>query len=112
MLAGVLESGDATWSEDLMLPVQRHGYDEESYWTYSYSPLYDAGQVAGVFTAVADTTERVVGERRLAALRDLGSRSGVARSVAEAGGLATASLRGAAAEVPYAAVYLRNPGSD
>ncbi len=112
MLSGVLASGEATWSEDLMLPVQRHGYDEESYWTYSYSPLYDGGQVAGVFTAVSDTTERVVGERRLAALRDLGSRSGVARSVAEASRLVATSLRGAAAEVPYAAVYLRAPGTE
>jgi PAS domain S-box-containing protein len=112
MLDGVLASGEATWSEDLMLPVQRHGYDEESYWTYSYSPLYDAGQVAGVFTAVSDTTERVVGERRLAVLRDLGSRTGAARSVTEASRLVTTSLRGAGAEVPYAAVYLRAPGAD
>ena len=64
MLASVISSGQATWSEDLLLPMNRHGYWEETYWTYSYSPLHDdSGVVRGVFTAVADTTQRVVGER-------------------------------------------------
>jgi PAS domain S-box-containing protein len=108
MLDGVLADGAATWSEDLLLPMNRHGYWEETYWTYSYSPLNDDdGAVAGVFTAVSDTTERVVGERRLAVLRDIGSRSGAARSVAEACRLVTGSLRTAGLDVPLAAVYLR-----
>ena len=52
MLASVVASGQATWSEDLLLPMNRHGYWEETYWTYSYSPLHDdAGVVRGVFTA-------------------------------------------------------------
>ena len=85
MLASVMTSGQATWSEDLLLPMNRHGYWEETYWTYSYSPLHDDdGVVRGVFTAVSDTTERVIGARRLAALQDLGAQAGSARSVAEA----------------------------
>ena len=65
--------------------MDRHGYWEETYWTYSYSPLHDDdGSVRGVFTAVSDTTERVIGARRLAALQDLGAQAGSARSVAEA----------------------------
>ncbi|HXP58069.1 MAG TPA: hypothetical protein VN847_24115, partial [Streptosporangiaceae bacterium] len=39
MLVSVMASGQATWSEDLLLPMNRHGYWEETYWTYSYSPL-------------------------------------------------------------------------
>ena len=35
MLASVMSSGQATWSEDLLLPMDRHGYWEETYWTYS-----------------------------------------------------------------------------
>ena len=58
MLDSVLHTGQATWSEDLLLPMNRHGYWEETYWTYSYSPLHDDdGTVRGVFTAVRDTTE-------------------------------------------------------
>src|SRR6201996_1532734 len=110
MLASVVTSGQATWSEDLLLPMNRHGYWEETYWTYSYSPLHDdAGVVRGVFTAVSDTTERVVGERRLAALQDLGSLAGRARSAAEACQLVSQALSGAA-DVPFAPIYLRQPG--
>jgi PAS domain S-box-containing protein len=109
MLASVMTSGDATWSEDLLLPMDRHGYWEETYWTYSYSPLHDdEGVVRGVFTAVSDTTERVIGERRLAALQDLGSLAGRARSAAEAAQRVGRALAGAA-DVPFAAVYLRRP---
>ena len=113
MLASVMSSGEATWSEDLLLPMNRHGYWEETYWTYSYSPLHDDdGVVRGVFTAVSDTTERVVGERRLAALQDLGAQAGNARSVAEACQLVVTALGRARQDVPFAAIYLRRPGSD
>ena len=83
-----MSSGQATWSEDLLLPMHRHGYWEETYWTYSYSPLHDDdGMVRGVFTAVNDTTERVIGgggsprcrtwaRRRAGAQRGRGLRAG------------------------------------
>ena len=110
MLDSVMCTGRATWSEDLLLPMDRHGYWEETYWTYSYSPLQDDdGTVRGVFTAVRDTTEQVVGQRRLAALQDLGAQAGQARSVAEACDLVVRSLEGATDVVPFAAVYLRGP---
>ncbi len=112
MLRSVMTSGQATWSEDLLLPMNRHGYWEETYWTYSYSPLHDDdGVVRGVFTAVSDTTERVIGERRLAALQDLGAQAGSARSVAEACQLVVTALERAAKDVPFAAIYLRDPGT-
>ena len=113
MLVSVMSSGQATWSEDLLLPMDRHGYWEETYWTYSYSPLHDDdGVVRGVFTAVSDTTERVIGERRLAALQDLGAQAGSARSVAEACQLVVTALERARQDVPFAAIYLRRPGSN
>jgi len=110
MLDSVLHTGQATWSEDLLLPMNRHGYWEETYWTYSYSPLHDDdGTVRGVFTAVRDTTEQVVGRRRLAALQDLGAQAGQARSVAEACDLVVRALDRAREVVPFAAIYLRGP---
>ena len=113
MLDSVMSSGEATWSEDLLLPMDRHGYWEETYWTYSYSPLHDDdGMVRGVFTAVSDTTERVIGARRLAALQDLGAQAGSARSVAEACQLVVTVLERARRDVPFAAIYLRRPGTD
>ena len=113
MLHSVMSSGEAIYNEDLPLSMNRHDYWEETYWTYSYSPLHDDdGVVRGVFTAVSDTTERVIGARRLAALRDLGAQAGSARSVAEACQLVVTVLERAQRDVPFAAIYLRRPGTD
>ena len=70
----VLSTGLATWDQSLLLFVERSGYPEESYHTFSYSPLRDdAGDVVGMLCVVSEDTERVISERRLATLRDLGS---------------------------------------
>ncbi len=59
-------AGEPTWSEDLPLVMNRHGYDEPTWFTFSYSPLRDeAGRVAGMFCACTETTGRVVAERDL-----------------------------------------------
>jgi PAS domain S-box-containing protein len=112
MLNSVLATGQPTWSEDLLLPMARHGYWEETYWTYSYSPLHDDdGTVRGVFTAVTDTTERVIGARRLAALQGLAAHAGAARTVEQACGLVGAALSRAQADIPYFALYLKADGA-
>jgi PAS domain S-box-containing protein len=68
----VLEEGRATWDEGLPLFLERYGFPEESYHTFSYSPIYDDGnQIAGMLCVVTEVTERVIGERRLRVLRDL-----------------------------------------
>ncbi|MET9002684.1 SpoIIE family protein phosphatase [Amycolatopsis sp. NPDC004169] len=108
MLDSVMSTGEATWSEDLLLPMNRHGYWEETYWTYSYSPVHDdEGAVRAVFTAVSDTTERVIGARRLATLRELSAQAGRARNVGEACELVAGVLGRAGADVPYAAIHIR-----
>jgi PAS domain S-box-containing protein len=59
--------GEATWLEDLPLVMNRKGYDEQTWFTFSYSPVRgDDGQIAGMFCAVAETTEKVVAQRRVA----------------------------------------------
>ena len=53
MLERVRQTGEATWSDDLRLILERHGYAEETYHTFSYSPIIDeSGSVGGVFTAL------------------------------------------------------------
>jgi hypothetical protein len=67
----VLVTGKATWDEALLLILERSGYPEESYHTFSYSPLRDdAGAVVGMLCVVSEDTVRVIGERRMATLRD------------------------------------------
>ena len=108
-----MSTGQATWSQDLLLRMRRHGYWEETYWTYSYSPLHDEdGTIRGVFTAVTESTEQVVGRRRLAVLQDLGALAGRGRDVAEVCQLVVQTLSRTPQVVPYAAVYLRAAEED
>jgi PAS domain-containing protein len=73
MIEAVMERGEATCIKDGMLPLDRNGYTEECYFNYAYSPIRDEiGGVGGIFCACDETTERVIGQRRLQTLRDLG----------------------------------------
>ena len=56
--------GTSTWSEDQVLYMNRHGYVEETYFTFSYSPVMDeSGSVGGLFCACIETTGKVVATR-------------------------------------------------
>jgi signal transduction histidine kinase/DNA-binding response OmpR family regulator len=73
-LETVYQKGEATWDRALLLFLERNGYSEETYHTFSYSPLIgDSGKVEGVFCAVSEETDRVISERRLGSLRELAS---------------------------------------
>ncbi len=62
----VLQKGEATWSEDQLLYINRLGFIEESYFTFSYSPVYDEfGNIGGVFCACAETTDKVLITRKI-----------------------------------------------
>jgi PAS domain S-box-containing protein len=64
-------SGEATWSENLPLTMERKGYREETWWTFSYSPIRnDTKAIAGMFCACVETTEQVLAERRSLAERE------------------------------------------
>ncbi|MFN8475055.1 MAG: PAS domain S-box protein [Anaerolineae bacterium] len=107
MLTGVVSRGEATWSDDLLLVLERNGYPEECYFTFSYSPIRDeSGGVGGVFTAVHETTQRVIGERRLQTLRELASESSKAMTEAEAGALSLDALAHNPIDLPFALLYL------
>ncbi len=106
MLTGVLARGDATWSEDQLLLLNRNGYVEECYFTFSYSPIRDeSGGIGGIFTAVTETTERVLGERRLRTLRALAS-AVEARTTEDACHRAMDALAENSADIPFALLYL------
>src|SRR5579863_4099608 len=78
MLHGVLTSGEATWSVDQPLMIDRYGLVEEAFFTWSYSPIPDDdGGIGGVLLVTEETTQRVLAERRLreAAERERGLRA-------------------------------------
>lgn len=105
-LEGVLTKGEATWSDDELLMLERFGYAEEAYFTYSYSPIRDETGRVGVFAAVSETTHRVLSERRLKTLRDLVVQASEAKSVAEACQITIRTVAENPYDVPFAAVYL------
>ncbi|HET9222395.1 MAG TPA: histidine kinase dimerization/phospho-acceptor domain-containing protein, partial [Roseiflexaceae bacterium] len=107
MVEQVFSSGEATWSDDLLLFMHRNGYLEEVYFTFSYSPIRDeTGGVGGMFCACTETTERVLGERRLRALRDMAARASEAKTAAEACRIAAETLALNPADIPFALLYL------
>jgi PAS domain S-box-containing protein len=106
LLAGVVKTGDAFWAKDLMFILERHAYVEETYFDVSYDPVRDeTGRVGGVFCIVSETTGRVIGERRLAALRDLGRVGNGATSASDIFRNTAAVLESYGKDVPFAALY-------
>ncbi|MFF9640923.1 SpoIIE family protein phosphatase [Kitasatospora aureofaciens] len=106
-IATVLATGHATWDEALMLVLERSGYPEETYHTFSYSPLRDdTGAVAGMLCVVTEDTERVIGERRMATLQDLGSDPSVVRTEQEVLAFAGRQLERNPRDLPFSLTYL------
>ncbi len=107
MLRGVLEQSEATWSENLLLLIDRNGFVEECYFTFSYSPIREeSGEVGGVFCAVTETTAEVLNERRLRMLRDLSSATVDATTAEEVCRVAADTILNNPADLPFALLYL------
>ena len=72
MFDGVLGGGPATWVEDELLVVDRFGFLEEAYFTWSYGAIHDAdGHVAGILNVAVETTDKVLAVRRAGAALEL-----------------------------------------
>ena len=83
LIRQVYEKGEATWSEAMLLLLERNGYSEETYHTFSYSPIFeDDGKVGGLFCTVIEETKRVITGRRLDGLRVLATELTTAESPA------------------------------
>ena len=106
LFMGVVNTGEAFWAKDHEFALERHGFLEETYFDVSYDPVRDeTGRVGGLFCIVSDTTGRIVGERRLAALRDLGGIGAGAATAAEVLRNAGAVLERYRKDLPFAALY-------
>jgi PAS domain-containing protein len=76
---------EGTYDEALLLIMERHGFQEETYYTFSYSPVpNDQGGTGGIICANSEDTRRFIGERQLALLRELAARTADARTFVEA----------------------------
>ncbi len=107
--------GPSTWIDDMELEYYRHGALQECHFTIAYSPVPDQAAprgIGGVLATVHEITEQIVGERRVAALRDLGVRAAVAKTAEEASALAAETLAKYPKDVPFVLIYLIAPDGD
>jgi PAS domain S-box-containing protein len=101
--------GPATWMEDLPVEINRKGFVEEAHFTVAYSPVPDEtapGGIGGVLATVHEITGKVVGDRRVLTLRDLGARSGEPKTAQEALTLASEILTRNPKGLPFVLFYL------
>ncbi|MEV1132225.1 SpoIIE family protein phosphatase [Agromyces sp. NPDC049794] len=109
----VLAGRGAAHGENTRLFTDRRGYQEETFWTFSYSPVHGAdGQVLGVFVATSDTTGQVVGDRRLSLLRELGELSVAGADTTDAARLVARVLGGGPADLPVGRIWLVDTDAD
>jgi signal transduction histidine kinase/PAS domain-containing protein len=98
--------GETFAFDDWYLPLERSGYRENCWFCVSYSPIRDeTGGVGGMLAVVAETTERVEGERRLQTLRELAAHAAEARTPEQACTSAARVFERNPTDVPFAIVY-------
>jgi signal transduction histidine kinase len=103
-------AGQTSYLENQRMFLDRYGFLEETFFTFSFSPIRDeAGRVAGLFHPVTETTANVLNERRVRTLRDLAARTGKARAVEEAMVLVAQTLQDSSLDLPFALLYLLDP---
>ncbi|HEU4974199.1 MAG TPA: SpoIIE family protein phosphatase [Baekduia sp.] len=112
MLDAVMHEGQATWSQDQLLLMTRAGFEEETYFTFSYSPIIDeSGGIGGVFCAVTETTPSVLGARRLSVLNEVADRAAHHDDPTAVARAAIAALEDDRADVPFALLYEQVDGT-
>lgn len=109
-IESAIRNNEGTFDEALLFIMLRKGYLEETYVTFSYSPIPDDhGGTGGIFCACTDDTHRIVGERQLALLQELAARTADARTFDEVCTLSASCLETNPYDLPFAMIYLIEP---
>ena len=103
----VTHEGEGACTDSLPLVIDCGGYREESFFSFSLSPISDdSGGAGGILCVIADDTQRIVNDRELALLRDLATRTTSARTWTKAGRLGVEAIRTSPRDLPFALIYL------
>ena len=104
--------GDTSFLENQRMFLFRNGYLEETFFTFSLSPIRDeSGSIGGVFHPVTETTRTMLGERRTRAVRDVTARLAEANSTHDVFEFAVHTLARYEFDLPFVALY-RRAGED
>jgi PAS domain S-box-containing protein len=106
-------SGEPGGSKDALLPMQRHGYTEECYFDFTFTPVYgEDGKVDGIFNAVIETTYQLINDRRAALLQKLSRKISNSISTEEVFKKVTSILKSNAADIPFCFIYTLAGGKE
>jgi PAS domain S-box-containing protein len=98
--------GEGAYIRDQRMFLDRHGYLEEAFMTFSFSPIRDeSGEVGGIFHPITEATATVLNARRTQCLRDLAASLGEARTVEDIGRRIEANAAQLALDVPFLLLY-------
>ena len=107
----VLATGMPTFETDMLLPLERSGYLEETFVTFSFAALRDAqNKPSGIFCTAIETTGRVIADRQLVCLRALAAQGTLAETPEAACEAAMTTLQANSRDVPFAFLYLVEKG--
>ena len=106
-------AGDTAFLETQHVFLERHGYREECFFTFSFSPIRDeVGRVGGLFHPVIEMTTKMLGDRRTRALRDLAARTSNAKTVDEVLALSASTLAEYDLDLPFVLLYALDSTGD
>jgi PAS domain S-box-containing protein len=98
--------GEGTYIRDQRMFLDRYGYLEEAFMTFSFSPIRDeSGEVGGIFHPISEATPAVLNARRSQGLRDLGAAIGDARTVGDIVHDIAAHHPAMALDLPFVLLY-------
>jgi signal transduction histidine kinase/DNA-binding response OmpR family regulator len=103
----VFQQGEATFVDEVQLFMDRGSYLEETYFSFSYSPIADTnGKVSGLFCPSTEVSSKILNARRLRTLARLSSNALSERSIEAACATAAATLADNPGDIPFALIYL------
>lgn len=100
------QEGEGTYIKDQRMFLDRYGYLEESFMTFSFAPIRDeSGNVGGIFHPITETTDKMLSARRTQVLRDLAAQVSKAQSVEEICEMSLTNFQEYIADVPFLLLY-------
>jgi PAS domain S-box-containing protein len=99
-------AGEGVYIRDQRMFLDRYGYLEEAFMTFSFSPIrVESGNVGGIFHPITESTAQVLNARRTQNLRDLTGRIGRSRTIEELAGLMASDSDTLELDLPFMLLY-------